>query len=168
MRKVIMMFAAGAILIVLFSPLPLHVQADEMAGTSERTYEPKTVSIYLKKIYLDGRVTVAVKQETIFSMEDFWARYRGWKIVDQNREEIMFVKEVNDISPLLKESGYFGLSNENILKIYNGKPDRNNVIHSFFQIDVRKLESRLKQRLKKGIPVKSKERYRTMLQRLSQ
>jgi forespore regulator of the sigma-K checkpoint len=66
---------------------------------------------------------------------------------------------VNDISPLLKMNGYFGLTKDGTLSIFNGKPKEADIIQSFFQIDVKKLESKHYQQLLKGIPVKSKEDF---------
>src|SRR5699024_9334995 len=48
----------------------------------EDTYhvtEPKTLDVYLKRIYLGGVVTTDVKSVTIQSMEDFWSRFSKWK-----------------------------------------------------------------------------------------
>ncbi|HET7628335.1 MAG TPA: BofC C-terminal domain-containing protein [Bacillales bacterium] len=146
--------------------LQIHAKAKQ---SSVRFYEhqtdaPKTVNVYLKRIYVDGRKTLNVKPVTIWSMEDFWARFADWELVDQSAHVIRFQKHVNDISPMLKADGYFGLSPENLLQIYKGTPSGNEAIHSFFHIDVDELESGLRQQLKRGIPIKSKDRYEQVLQ----
>ncbi|WP_102345430.1 intercompartmental signaling factor BofC [Bacillus sp. Marseille-P3661] len=125
---------------------------------------PLTVNIILKRYYLDGAVSEETVQETIWSMEDFWAQYEDWQLVDQSEGEMVFKRNVNDISPLLKADGYFGISQEGILTIYKGKPGSEEVIQSFFQIDVSKLESRQQEELKQGIPVVSKDRYQEVIE----
>lgn len=82
--------------------------------------------------------------------------------MDGNR--IVFKKYVDDISPLLKSNGFFGVTDDGTLSIFNGKPDVTNVIHSFFQIDIGKLETKTQKELVKGIPVRTKEDFLHVLE----
>ena len=75
-----------------------------------------------------------------------------------------FSKKAEDISPLLKANGYFGVTDDGILTIFNGKPYKSHIIQSFFQIDVGKLESTKREELIKGIPIKTKDRYVEVLE----
>lgn len=125
---------------------------------------PKTVTVKLERVYLDGDISEELMEETIWSMEDFWAHYEEWDLVDQNEEQIHFRKLVDDISPLLKINGYFGISEDGYLNIYEGKPDDENVIQSFFQINTEKLKSHQHFHLKEGIPVQSTENYKEVIQ----
>jgi forespore regulator of the sigma-K checkpoint len=123
-----------------------------------------TVKVVLKRTYLDGEVSEEVVQETIWSMEDFWAQYEQWDLVDMNEERIIFQQEIDDISPLLKTNGFFGISDKGVLSIFNGKPGQSEIIQSFFQLDVKKLESKKHEELVKGIPVKSKQEYQAVIE----
>lgn len=127
---------------------------------------PLTVKVVLQQIYLDGELSEEVKNETILSMEDFWASYVGWQLIDQNEQRIIFQKKVEDISPLLKANGYFGIGDDGTLSIFNGKPETNEVIQSFFQIDIKKLESRKQSELLRGIRIHSKDQYLETLKTL--
>ncbi|HEX7064312.1 MAG TPA: BofC C-terminal domain-containing protein [Bacillales bacterium] len=129
---------------------------------------PKTVNVYLKRVFLDGRTSLDKEKVTIWSTEDFWARFSDWQLVDQNMDKVVFKKQINDISPVLKASGYFGLSKDDILTIYKGKPKEKEAIHSFFHIDVKELESELQRELRKGIPVKTKGHYKKVIKRLKE
>jgi forespore regulator of the sigma-K checkpoint len=124
---------------------------------------PRTIEVILKREYLDGEVSVEKVNEQILSMEDFWAQYEDWKLVEEDEGAMVFKKEVDDISPLLKANGYFGVSDDGTLTIFKGKPGSNQVIQSFFQIDMEKLESNQHQMLKKGIPVQSKDNYHEII-----
>ncbi len=139
-----------------------------IASTSTtKSYEvtgPLTVTVILERVFLDGEVSEEIKKETIWSMEDFWSEYATWQLVDQDEEQIVFQKNIDDISPLLKSNGYFGINKDHILTIFNGKPESDQVIQSFFQIDVDKLESRQHDELKKGIPIQSKDKYVEVLE----
>lgn len=122
------------------------------------------VDVILERVYLDGEVSEEVKSETIWSMEDFWAAYAAWELVDMSEDEVVFRQSVDDISPLMKSNGYFGISEDGVLSIFNGRPGQSEIIQSFFQIDVEKLESRKHDELVKGIPVKSKQSYVDVIQ----
>ncbi|MFZ3588304.1 BofC C-terminal domain-containing protein [Bacillus sp. DJP31] len=137
--------------------LPLNNASYEVTG-------PLTVKVILERVFLDGEVSEEIKEETIWSMEDFWSEYANWQLIDQDEEQIVFQKNIDDISPLLKSNGYFGINKDHILTIFNGKPESDQVIQSFFQIDIDKLESRQHEELKMGIPIESKDKYVEVLE----
>lgn len=140
-------------------------QAENIAEVSEG---PLILDVTLKRIYLDGDVSEEMIQETIWALEDFWAKYESWQLVDMNEDRLVFETKVDDISPMLKLNGYFGLSKDGVLSIFNGKPNEAKIIHSFFQLDMNKLEGHRQTELKVGIPVKSKEGYSEVLETMKQ
>lgn len=143
------------------------VELQTVLASDERSFEvsgPLTVTVILERVFLDGEVSEEIKEETIWSMEDFWSEYSTWQLVDQDEEQVVFQKQIDDISPLLKANGYFGINEDYILTIFNGKPESDKVIQSFFQIDVKKLESRQHEELKKGIPIQSRNKYVEVLE----
>ncbi len=144
--------------------LPEKSQVDNQTLEALEVMGPKTVEVILERVYLDGEKSEERIEETIWSMEDFWALYRDWNLINQNEEEIIFRQEVEDISPLLKVNGYFGLTEEGILTIYEGEPNNRQIIHTFFQLDTSKLKSQLHSELVRGIPVKDLNHYQEVLQ----
>ncbi|MCD5323706.1 MULTISPECIES: intercompartmental signaling factor BofC [Pontibacillus] len=137
----------------------------QTAGSKVAVQEPLEMEVVLQRVYIDGHVGEERKKETIWAMEDFWARYEGWELVDQQVGHITFRKEVDDLSPFVKEAGYFGLNEGNELILFDGTSDETQVIHSFFQIDVGKLESFQSQELQEGIKIKSKDQYLSLLKK---
>ncbi|MFC0296213.1 intercompartmental signaling factor BofC [Geobacillus jurassicus] len=126
---------------------------------------PVKMTIVLERQYLDGEMSEEKVTETIDSMTEIWKKYRDWQLVTLDDQTIVFRKTINDISPLLKTNGYFGITDDGTLSIFNGKPGRSSkIIQSFFQIDVQKLESRQQEKLKQGIRVLSKERYEQVIE----
>ncbi|MBB6445897.1 BofC C-terminal domain-containing protein [Bacillus benzoevorans] len=125
---------------------------------------PVELDVMLKCEYLDGEISEEAVRETIYSYENFWAKFDEWQFVGMENDRMVFQKKVDDISPLLKTNGYFGVTEDGILTIFNGRPYKSNIIHSFFQIDVGKLESRKREELLKGIPIKTKDRYVKVLE----
>ncbi|WP_374058287.1 BofC C-terminal domain-containing protein [Thermaerobacillus caldiproteolyticus] len=138
-----------------------------LLSTSNVFAEPSPVkmNVILERMYLDGEVSEEIREETVVSMKDIWKKYEGWQLVDMDDEQIVFQKTINDISPLLKANGYFGLTKNGTLSIFEGKPNKSSrVIQSFFQIDIKKLESRQHEQLKKGIRVISKSQYKDIIE----
>ncbi|MBA4537175.1 intercompartmental signaling factor BofC [Bacillus aquiflavi] len=134
-------------------------QKQVIADSDLHVSDPLKLSIILERVYLDGEMSEEEIVETIWSLEDFWAKYDEWNLIDLQEGKAVFQQQVDDISPFLKENGFFGITEEGIFTIFNGKPEDANVIQSFFQIDVKKLESQLHDQLKKGIPIRTKDKY---------
>lgn len=124
------------------------------AGQKFQSYE-----VHLVREYLDGEQSIEVVTETAQSVPALLQGYKNWQLVEHDKRYVKLYKKVQDISPLLKSNGYFGLSENGILTIFDGKPSDENVIQSFYQLDVDKLESHLIDSLKHGIPIKTKQDY---------
>lgn len=162
-------FSVAALLLISLSVygLALHTEpalAEKPEAKVHEINEPLKVKIILQRVYLDGEMSEERVQETIWSMEDFWAKYDDWQLIDMEQNKAVFRQDIDDISPLLKTNGYFGLSDEGVLTIFNGRPGGANIIQSFFQIDLGRLESFKRDQLKKGIPIKTKQCYEEVLE----
>jgi forespore regulator of the sigma-K checkpoint len=150
-----MMRILSTLLLAVAAVLPVH-------GVSAA---PVKMTIVLQQHYLDGEMSEEKVTETVDSLTEIWKKYRDWQLINLDDRTIVFRKTVNDISPLLKTNGYFGITDDGTLSIFNGKPGRSSeIIQSFFQIDVQKLESRQQQKLKQGIRVLSKEQYEQVIE----
>jgi forespore regulator of the sigma-K checkpoint len=154
------------IIAVILSITIANGNQDSIKAEEKMVQGPLTVKVVLQRVYLDGEISEEVTNETILSMEDFWAAYDGWQLIDQNEERVIFQRSIDDISPLLKTNGYFGIDDDGTLSIFNGKPETNEVIQSFFQIDVKKLESRKHDELIQGIRIQSRDQYLEVLKTL--
>ncbi|XNQ29368.1 intercompartmental signaling factor BofC [Robertmurraya sp. 2P01SA] len=141
-----------------------NVKAKNEEAKETLQFEPLEVQVVLERMYLDGEFSQETVKETIWSMEDFWAKYNSWQLIDMTEDKVVFREFVDDISPLLKSNGYFGIDNDGVLTIFNGRPQTSKIIHTFFQLDIGKLESKKHEQLKKGIPIKNKEQYVEVLE----
>lgn len=145
-------------LVFLNSDSLLSEEVQAVQATA-RNMKPLVVKVILERNYMDGEMSEEVVYEKILAMEDFWAKYKDWQLLDMREGIVKFSKGVDDISPLLKTNGYFGVTNDGVLSIFNGKPSEEQIIQSFFQIDMRKLESVDRKRLERGIRISSKNQY---------
>lgn len=137
------------------------------AATHTPVEEPR-IKVMLERTYLDGEVSEEVFTENVSSLETFFKKYDDWQLVDRNDEQVVLQKRIQDISPLLKINGYFGVSKEGILQTFEGVPRKENAIHSFFQIDMKKLKSYKRNQLKRGIRIESKERFVKVIEEMKQ
>ncbi|MFC3883065.1 BofC C-terminal domain-containing protein [Bacillus songklensis] len=121
-------------------------------------------TVFLERVYLDGVVSQEVIRHVDSPKQEILDAYGQWRIIKEGEDELVFRAYIDDISPLLKTNGYFGISIGNMLSIYEGKPNHSTkVIQSFFQIDVERLESYHREELKKGIRVHSKDEYVSLM-----
>ncbi|MBM7554637.1 BofC C-terminal domain-containing protein [Thalassobacillus pellis] len=125
--------------------------------------QPLEVKVTTKTIYLDGNSEVEEKMETIWSMEDFWAAYEGWTLLEQGEGYLKFEKRVDDLSPEVKADGYFGIDLNNQLTIFIGRPAHGKAVESFFPLPVNTLESWRMKDLKNGIKITDKEQFRAVV-----
>lgn len=138
--------------------------ASQLDNHQQLQKEPLHLKVILKRSYLDGEVSEEMVNETCWSLENFWAKYDQWQLTGIDQSKLVFRKNIDDISPLLKANGYFGITHDGVLTIFNGRPDRYRIIQSFFQIDIKKLESKKQEELLHGIPIKTKDRYVEVLE----
>lgn len=120
------------------------------------------IEIVLQKQYLDGRRDTETYTETITAMEDFWYAYENYQLIDQKVGQMVFREYVNDISPYLKEVGYFGLAGKQ-LAIFEGEPQYNQNIQTVYELDIEILSEVEQEQLKKGIKIDSKQTYEEVI-----
>jgi len=151
---------------ILIAPLFLMGMQSTVLANSQLLEEntPMEIEVVLKGIYLDGEISEETVTEKVYLLENFWAKYDEWQFIGMENNKFVLQKQMNDISPLLKANGYFGVTEDGTLSIFNGKPYKSHIIQSFFQIDVGKLESHIKEELMNGIPIKTKDRYVEVLE----
>lgn len=169
-RKLTLLAITGMIMGVLLSNLLIEKE-DFSRYESEQSIEtiaPTSIKVILERVYLDGEVSEEIIAQTAEGMKTFWANYDDWLIIEHTPDTIILQKQVDDISPLLKINGYFGLTEEGVLTIFDGKPKKEQIIQSFYYIDTEKLESTYYEELREGIPVLNRDHYREVLSMFKQ
>ncbi|MCY8089946.1 intercompartmental signaling factor BofC [Bacillus sonorensis] len=127
--------------------------------------KPAKVHIQFEKVYLDGDVGIENREVTIGKVEDFKVAYKGWQLIDHKKNFMLFRKQVDDISPLSKTNGYIGVTEDGVISTFHGRPGiLSEPIQSFFQIDIKRLESRMADDLKKGIPYRTKKEFEHVIE----
>lgn len=127
------------------------------------------IRLVLKTHYICGMQTEIKEFNNVKEM-DQWVRSQptGWGLESKSDEEVIMRREVlTDLSPLCKNEGYFGLSTEGVLTLFQGPPGDNKVIQTFFRIDTGRLESKIPDEeigsLRRGIRIHTVDEYWSVL-----
>ncbi|MTH52560.1 hypothetical protein GKZ89_04005 [Bacillus mangrovi] len=131
----------------------------------EKDAGAETWNAVLVRTYMGGEESTEIMKEKFRSKRELLAAYPDFVLVEVKGNRMVLQQNINDISPLVKSNGYFGLTGEGVLTLFDGKPIRQGkIIQSFFQIDTGKLEVKRHMQLEKGIRVENRVRYLNVLE----
>jgi forespore regulator of the sigma-K checkpoint len=123
------------------------------------------VEVTLHRVYWCGEETRLLGRHSAASALQLLKSHRDWAAVFDGEGKLMFTAMVDDLSPACRQAAYIGLDAAGNLSVFDGPPRKNNVIRTFFQLDVRSLETRgdMLQQLLDGIPVAGRQDYRSII-----
>ncbi|AMA72146.1 MULTISPECIES: BofC C-terminal domain-containing protein [Aneurinibacillus] len=147
----------------------LYNKIQELKGNEAST---QTVDVVLKREYICGETEKETHRETVSSSEELLQRYHDWDFVSRDRNVYTFEKKINDLSPRCKEHAYFGINENGELTLFDGLPEKGQIIQTFFQLDTKKLESSLPPEeldlLRKGIHISNAAEYNSIISTYSE
>lgn len=159
MRNLGLRLLAFSILLFIFDMSYEAFTIDSKVEAHNVVQQETITTISLIRNFLDGECSIESLSNEIGNLNEIKEVYPNWDLIEIKEGTIYLQKYIDDISPLLKANGYFGITTEGVLSIYNGEPKQKQLIQSFFQIDIEKLESKSIEELTKGIPIQTKEHY---------
>ncbi|PZD94141.1 hypothetical protein DNH61_19500 [Paenibacillus sambharensis] len=131
--------------------------------------QPLPVS--MRRIYLCGEESQAVGLRTSSQIIGMLRSNPGWTAVMDPGGTVVIEERIDDLSPACKESAVFGISKDDYLSLFEGPPSRNQVLRTFYQLDVRFMESSLPEEqvraLHEGIRVTDREEFNSVLSSFS-
>lgn len=117
---------------------------------------------YLLGPMVEERRTFSTKE-----MDQFHELAKNLTFIKEEQGKYIFERKVDDLSPVLKEKGVIGVDRNGMLTLYEGDPKENNVIQTFFQIDLERLETSLPaeeiNQLQQGIHFSSLAEFNSIL-----
>lgn len=158
---------------------PKQISAQQNMETSVETFKEDTLSSWFEhgqkmraiihRVYVCGEEIVEL--DHLLSYDDvivLATQHPEWRLsVDQAHTIIRFEEQVNDLSPHCKVHAFFGIDDEGLFSLYDGKPAEDNVMKTFFQLNIPYLESKLPKQefehLQMGIRVRDIEEYDSVL-----
>jgi forespore regulator of the sigma-K checkpoint len=123
------------------------------------------------KTYVCGEERQELGQLQPDGIAKLHAEHPEWTLRLDGDGMVLFTQSVDDMSPACKEKAFFGIDDKGNLSLFDGVPDKDNVIRTFFQLNIGQLESALPHdtvnQLYGGIRVKDMDEYNSILSTFS-
>jgi forespore regulator of the sigma-K checkpoint len=133
--------------------------------------EKKPRETYIQKVYVCGEEMKKLGKMQPEEIVNTHQKHPEWQIGLSPEGHVVFTENIDDLSPKCKENGYFGIDANGNLSLYDGVPGKDNVIRTFFQLNIRHLESSLPRdtvkQLYSGIRVSDMAEYNSVLSTFS-
>ncbi|WP_419872199.1 BofC C-terminal domain-containing protein [Candidatus Pristimantibacillus sp. PTI5] len=132
----------------------------------EKEDGPLTVEVH--RIYVCGEESKPLGRMMSKQVVQLLNKHPEWKAKFVQAQSIVYVEQrVEDLSEHCKANAYMGVDKQGNLNLYDGVPKKEKVVRTFFQLDVRYMESSLPQdkldQLTKGIRISDMEEYNSVL-----
>ncbi|MCL6459762.1 MAG: BofC C-terminal domain-containing protein [Gorillibacterium sp.] len=155
--------------------LPTQGEAgtDSVSAEAVRTIAQSGASrkAYLRKNYVCGEETQLLGTMQANRILQFAKLHPEYELFLDSEGSVIFLEQVEDLTPKCKENVFFGVDKAGNLNLYNGAPENDNVIRTFFQLNIEHLKSSLPeeswQQLTAGIRVTDLEEYNSVLSTFS-
>ncbi|GBG08733.1 hypothetical protein B1748_03635 [Paenibacillus sp. MY03] len=166
----------GLVLFVSLAVMPQHASA---SFASEATLDEPSVSrmlqdrnapvqVMLHRLYVCGEETEPLglmKPETIIKL---LSQHPEWRTsLDEDGQTLRVMQQIDDLSAECKSNAYFGVDRNGNFSLFDGEPSNEKVMRTFFQLDVRFMESSLPKdqldQLSDGIRVSDIDEYNSVL-----
>jgi forespore regulator of the sigma-K checkpoint len=125
------------------------------------------VEIVLHRSYLCGEETRKLGRHTTSQAADLLKTHRTWEGKLDAQGQLVLEEAVDDLSPLCRNTAYIGMDDNGNLALFDGPPDKGNVIRTFFQLDVETLETNLTEQrrheLARGIRISDRDEYNSVI-----
>lgn len=129
------------------------------------------IRVVLQTKYICGVETEQLGKMDIFQIKTLLTQHPEWKAKVISSDTVHLNQNVDDLSPICKQQAYISIDAIGNLNLYEGKPAEENVIRTFFQLDVNTLESSLPegvlQQLQEGIRIQDKDEYDSVISTFS-
>ncbi|WP_058302192.1 BofC C-terminal domain-containing protein [Gorillibacterium timonense] len=127
--------------------------------------------VYLKRIYVCGEEVEALGEMTNQELMKYASSHPGLKPTQAPDGHVIFTESIEDLSPGCKQNAFFGVDANGNLSLFDGIPEEQRVIRTFFQLNVEDLKSSLPpdawNQLNAGIRVKDLEEFNSVLSTFS-
>lgn len=159
------------------SDLTLHSQteqASEAALAAIASSKDKREVILLRR-YVCGEETEVLGQRSPGEIESLYRERSAQGPVElsiNEKGQAVLLEVVEELGPRCRENAYFGMDKSGNLSLFDGLPDHDKVIRTFFQLDVEHLRSSLPEetvkQLYSGIHVSDVADYNSVLSTFSE
>jgi forespore regulator of the sigma-K checkpoint len=129
------------------------------------------VELVLHRTYLCGEETRKLGTHSSEEAYNLLLAHREWDGSLTAGGKMTFEENVDDLSPQCRKTAFIGIDHDGNLSLFNGPPQKDKVIRTFFQLDVKTLQTSLTQEkleeLLRGIRVSDKDEYNSVISTFS-
>ncbi len=126
------------------------------------------LSVNLHRVYVCGEESKPLGRMMSKQIVELLQAHPEWKaVIDPEQSMVHFEQTIEDMSEHCKANAYMGVDKKGNLTLFDGVPKKEKVVRTFFQLDVRYMESSLPQDkldlLTKGIRINDMDEYNSVL-----
>lgn len=127
--------------------------------------------VFLTRQYVSNEEQVALGRMSSTSIIELMKQHPKWYGLVDEAGDVRLTEEVDDIPDQVKEKGYISVDRDGTLTLYDGPPQHNRAVRTFFQVDVSSMESRLPstvwKEMKEGVRINDVDEYNSVLSTFS-
>lgn len=151
-------------------PAAEHDERDDLAVFLQANEANRQVEVYT--IYICGEEKQTFGKLSSADILDLMNQHPDWQVGEFSNEQVVFYEYVEDLSEHCKQSAYIGIDEMDQLTLFEGLPNHEQVIRTFFQIDVEYLKTSLPpdavESLYNGIRIRDLDQYRSVISTFSE
>ncbi|AJY76079.1 BofC C-terminal domain-containing protein [Paenibacillus beijingensis] len=145
-----------------------HAEGEPAPGLSDRLQSGQPpVNVRLRRTFLCGEELKLLGVMPVKKVVYLLSSHPQWTATLDNTGAVELTESVDDLSETCKKHAVIGLDKNGNLSLFDGPPKKEKVVRTFFQLDMRYLESALPKeevdRLINGIRVQDKDEYDSVL-----
>lgn len=147
------------------TPKPIK-NNQSLISTLEQKQGP--LSVKLHQVYVCGEETKLLGRMMTKQIAKLLLVHPEWTAtMDNDQGTILIEERIDDLSEHCKANAYMGVDKKGNLTLYDGVPKKEKVVRTFFQLDVRYMESSLPKdkldELSRGIRISDIDEYNSVL-----
>ncbi|MCL6602560.1 MAG: BofC C-terminal domain-containing protein [Paenibacillus sp.] len=129
-------------------------------------------TVHLKIDYVSGEETQTLSgAKNPDQLKELIAQHPSWKGWLSTEGDLWLEKKVDDLSPTSKKDSYIGVDEQGNLTLFKGHPVKEEVLKTFFQMDMGSMKSSLPEniwkQLQEGIRVQDIDEYNSVISTFS-
>jgi forespore regulator of the sigma-K checkpoint len=145
------------------------VQAQSVIQMLDEQQGPITVKLH--RFYICGEEQSLLGQMDAAVILELLRQHPEWMAVQEKSGAIVMQQHIDDMSEACKRNAFISLDKHGNLSLFEGSPKKEKVLKTFFQLDVRYMESNLPKEqvddLMNGIRITDKDAYNSVLSTFS-
>ncbi|MFF2480532.1 BofC C-terminal domain-containing protein [Paenibacillus sp. NPDC058071] len=151
----------------------VYAASPDAIETLEKLEEQKEpLVVWLRHVYVCGEETRPLGLLNAARIKQMLAGQPELKpVMGQDGRSLTLEKRIEDLSEECRANAYFGMDRDGNLSLFEGEPKEEKVMRTFFQLDVKYMESSLSQdkvdQLTAGIKVNDIDEYNSVLSTFS-